>query len=307
MSDAKNGAETVTGLSDGAAKTVAPNDRPDGPDGQAPDGPDGENTAPVVDSDRNRKGQFTPGNPGGPGRGRYSKPGEAGAAGGDRGRKRPDVDLISMMLEAIERRGDKFFDELLRRSPVAASQLLASLSKNEPAPGTPGGEPVNIIMGNGLTGIASAIMQPRAPDDVADLDVDAARQEVVRLRDENKRLMDVANNTTPPKPKSPDGPLLPETSKEAIECPDCATFVNIKGRMIEPHSACKFCGQLYDDSVASPVVFTRYRPVPDLDDRPRSANAFVITADSEGGWQPVRELSAAGIREALSGGGRGLG
>jgi len=81
----KNGAETVTDLSDDATKTGAPNDRPDGQEGQQAECQNAADGAQTATGDRNRKGQFVPGNPGGPGRGRYStgsKPGEAGAEGG---------------------------------------------------------------------------------------------------------------------------------------------------------------------------------------------------------------------------------
>jgi len=163
-------------------------------------------------------------------------------------------------------------------------------------------EPVRLELGD-LAQFAPSVMTP-PPGDVADLDLPAARAEVVRLMAENDRLQRQASGLSPLKPKDDDKPLMAVPSREAVECPDCKHFMNQPGRMIEPLSKCRFCGQLYEDAVAKPMIWTRNRPLPGPDDRPGSGVAFSIPMDgSERGWSRVDVSHGVvpGIREALDG------
>jgi hypothetical protein len=212
------------------------------------------------------------------------------------------ADMIAAIDAAISRRGPAFWNELVRERPAVVAQLRATLAKLEDAaPGSTGREPqqVNVLMGEHLAGIAAGIAAPRIPDDLADLDLDTARAELKRLRDENKRLMDAANNVTPPKPID-DRPLMPEPPPgPPVECPQCRR-VGYPGRMIEPGKKCKWgCGQWYQDAAEGRET----PPPPDPDDLARQAAsgiAFSVALDgSERGWVGVADLSTAGIREAL--------
>lgn len=93
-------------------------------------------------SERDSKGRFAPGGPGGPGRPRGAK--ELDSEGG--GGQAPPVDLLAAFDKAIEQYGaERFWRDLLAKSPASAGQLLACLKKMEGA-GPSTSEPVNIIM-----------------------------------------------------------------------------------------------------------------------------------------------------------------
>ena len=280
-----NGPETV-GNSDDPPSSPVSDTAPDGT--VAGDGVDAENGTNAVESgynDRNSRGQFVPGNKGGPGRGRYSNGSKTGDAVAEGEGELSTTDLMTLLDNAIRRRGDKFWNELVKERPVVAAQLRQVLIKSGGA--SAAAEPVTIHLGDGLAALAANIMAPPTGD-VADLDLPAARAEVVRLMAENDRLQRQASGLAPLKSKEPDKPLLPVPSKEAVECPDCAGFMKITGRMIEPLSKCRFCGQLYEDAVAKPMIWTRNRPLPGPDDRPGSGVAFSIPMDgSERGWSRV--------------------
>jgi len=249
-------------------------------------------------AEKDRRGFFS-GRPG-PGRGHTldgAKVGDNGAEGVGGGRsKRPDVDLIAELLLAVQRRGPKFFDELLKASPVAASQLLASLTRNDPAAGAPGGEQVRIVPWDGMAEMAASIMAPPTGADLSGLSADELRAEVARLQTENADLSRKASGLEPIKPEEPDKPLLAVPSKEAVPCFSCEHRTPVKGRMIEPLAKCPFCGQTYEDSVA--MRFTP--PAPDPGDRPGGSVAFSIPLDGgEPGWAEVKDLSMASIKEAM--------
>lgn len=243
-------------------------------------------------------GHFVKGWPGGPGRGKVGA-GPQGNGGQGEG-ELSTADLMTLLDNAIRRRGDKFWDELVKDRPVVAAQLRQVLIKAGDLEAV--NREVVVHLGDGLAGIAASIMTRPALGPAADLDLATARKEVQRLRDENESLQRTASGLPPVKPK--DEPPPPEPSKEAVECPDCLMRVNIGGRMIEPYSKCKFCGQSYADTMAK--VLTANRPAPpDPDARLPCADAMCVRLDGgEDGWKPVKSLSVAGIHEALAGGDR---
>ena len=255
-------------------------------------------------AEKDRKGYFT-GRPG-PGRGHYlsgTLTGDTGASGVG---ELSNAEMRALIDSAIRRRDARFWDELVITHPVSAAQMRQGLIKADG--GAADAEPVRLELGD-LAQFAPSGMTPPVPDDLSGLDADALRQEITRLRDENADLERKASGLAPLKPQADDKPLMAVPSREAVECPDCKHFMNQPGRMIEPLSKCKFCGQLYDDAVAEPMVWTRNRPLPDVDERPGSGVAFSIPmAGSERGFQPVATSHglSQGIRDSLDRGKKGL-
>ncbi len=99
------------------------------------------------DGIRDSRGRFLPGNPGSPGRPRKEETGSEGGVGDGVGED-GQIDLLKVFTEALRAFGPKrFVRELLKRSPVAASQLLMNLQRNEPANGS--GQ-TNIIVQPGM-------------------------------------------------------------------------------------------------------------------------------------------------------------
>ncbi|HUS45345.1 MAG TPA: hypothetical protein VM219_04850 [Phycisphaerae bacterium] len=313
----ENGTETVVDLSGEVAETDTQDDRPDGPDGQQAEGQNGPNGAPVAASDRNKRGQFVPGNVGGPGRGHFTDYSEAagnGAEGGASGDLAGQIAaMVADITAAVSRKGPAYWNKEAKDHPAVMLQTWMALMKLQAAlpGGTPGGGEVKVVLGDNLTGIAAGMMEhPAIEGDEANMDVDAARQEVRRLRAENVAQQRTINGL-PPRMSRDDRPLVDAPAKEASECYDCREITKALGRMIEPHSACRYCGQTWDDNTARPVKLTRNRPRTDDDaaDRRRaSANGFVVTAGGGGGWATVDTSQgiASGIKDALEGGGKGL-
>ena len=205
---------------------------------------------------------------------------------------------MSLLDNAIRRRGDRFWDELVKDRPVVAAQLRQVLIKAGDLESA--NREVVVHLGDGLAGIAKSIMQPAAIDLDA-LDAAALRAEVMRQREEIQTLQRAASGLPPVKPKEPE---LPPAGPEqpASECLDCLRLGH-PGRLIPRLGRCSFCGQLAGDNEAGKFTVDVQRAA----ERGRvpCADAICVTAEPGGGWRPVRSLTVASIHEAVQDDGRG--
>ena len=290
-----NGPETV-GNSDDPPSSPVSDTAPDGT--VAGDGVDAENGTNAVESgynDRNSRGQFVPGNKGGPGRGRYSNGSKTGDTGASGVGELSNAEMRALIDSAIRRRDERFWDELVIKHPVSAAQMRQGLIKADG--GAADAEPVRLELGD-LGRFAANVMTPPVPDDLSGLDADALRQEITRLRDENADLERKASGLAPLKPQADDKPLMAVPSKEAVECFSCKHRTPVRGRMIEPLGVCASCGQTWQDSIDG--RFTPPAPDPQKQICP---TAFTVGAEDRA-WASVDAGGGsitARINEAITG------
>ena len=205
---------------------------------------------------RSAKGRFLPGGPGGPGRPRKLDRAEAGEGTVEgEGDDELTDDMLSSLLAAIRRKGPKFWDNLLERSPVVGAQLLSCLTKL--APENRGGtvQPITVVVNPGFEA------------------------------DDSMRGTDPITEAPP---EAPYVKLMAEGSAQPARCPICWRLLAIE-RMIEPYGNC-ICGQQWRDAVEG-VETPCPEDTPSF--TPGGSNAFCVGGPAKGRWKQHASLDDA--------------
>lgn len=166
----------------------------------------------LVDSDRNEKGQFLPGNSGGPGRPKGAK--NKGISAIDGG-----IDLLRGLTNAIRRKGtERYFASLLDKDPARLLNVLERLLRNaeqqtqEQPPQT-----INIV-----THIPSPPQQgtPLLADDASSSDRGDTEDEVVDVPAQVRQRLDNGLNSPrsqlPPVVKKPPRVVVPPAEDDSL-------------------------------------------------------------------------------------------